>query len=328
MHLSTPLVAWKSQQGTRGKENDDHHGWFAIERSDLRRTLYIAMVADGVTSTEGGAQASRIAVEAVRAALNERPDPRQTISEWLADAVLHANEEILFEAKRNPQWKGMSTTVVLAVLTGEKLYVLHLGDSRAYLIRENCLYQLTTDHTWAQEAFDAGTLTAEEAGRHPGRNQLQRYLGAQHNFNIARGIIAPGTEQMEEYLYVKPGDVVLLCTDGVYRKVAPELITHTIVERVGYPQDAADQLVAAAADSGEIDDITALVIELPLGRPKVGESTTTSANTTSANQDALASFTLQAEQVQNSGPTWFTMLLTGVVLILAVVTLYLLLFNG
>ena len=65
----TPLVAWKSQQGTRGKEqNDDHHGWFAIERSDLQHTIYVALVADGVTSTEGGAQASRIAVKAARTA--------------------------------------------------------------------------------------------------------------------------------------------------------------------------------------------------------------------------------------------------------------------
>ena len=323
MHLSTPLVAWKSQQGTRGKENDDHHGWFVIERSDLRRTVYIAVVADGVTSTEGGAQASRIAVEAVQAALSERPDPRQTISEWLADAVLHANEEILFEAKRNPQWKGMSTTVVLAALVGEKLYVLHLGDSRAYLIRDNCLHQLTTDHTWAQEAFDAGTITAEEAERHPGRNQLQRYLGAQHSLNIARGLIAPGSGQMEEYLSMQPGDVVLLCTDGLYRRVASELITHTLVEQAGEPQDAVDRLVAAAADSGEIDDITALVVALPSGRPTVGEPTTTTVN-----QDALASFTLHEEQEQSTGPTWFTMLLTGAVLILAVVTLYLLLFNG
>jgi PPM family protein phosphatase len=323
MHLPTPLVAWKSQQGTRGKENDDHHGWFAIERGDLRRTVYVAIVADGVTSTEGGAQASRIAVEAVQAALSERPDPRETISEWLAAAVLHANEEILFEAKRNPQWKGMSTTLVMAVVAGEKLYVLHLGDSRAYLIRDRSLYQLTTDHTWAQEAFDAGTLTAEEAGRHPGRNQLQRYLGSQHTLNIARGLIAPGTEQMEEYLPLKPGDVVLLCTDGLYRKVASERITHTLITQAGDPQAAVDQLVAAAADSGEMDDITALVVELPAGRPVLGEPTTTQTN-----RDTLASFTLQPEQEQPVNQTWFTALLTGSVLILAVVALYLLLFSG
>ena len=80
MTLLTPLVAWQSQQGTRGKENDDHYGWFTVERHDQQRTVHVALVADGVTSTEGGAQASRIAVDAVGAALAERTDSRETIS--------------------------------------------------------------------------------------------------------------------------------------------------------------------------------------------------------------------------------------------------------
>jgi len=315
MNVPTPLVAWKSQQGTRGKENDDHYGWFAIERHDLRRTIYVALVADGVTSTEGGAQASRIAVEAVSAALNERPDPRETLSEWLANAVAHANEEILFEAKRNPQWKGMSTTLVLAALAGEKLYVMHLGDSRAYLIRDNHIYQLTTDHTWAQEAFTAGTLTAEEAEHHPGRNQLQRYLGAQHAVNVARGVIAPGAGQMEEYLLIQPGDALLLCTDGIYRRLTAEMIRQTVVEQTGYPQDAVEELVAAAAANGEADDITALLVELPAGHPKM---------TGPALASTPASFTLQEAAPQSNRPSWLTLLLVMIILILAIVTLYLL----
>jgi serine/threonine protein phosphatase PrpC len=313
MHLSTPLVAWKSQQGTRGKGNDDHYGWFAVERSDLRRTVYIALVADGVTSTEGGAQASRIAVEAVRAALSERPDPRETISEWLAHAVLHANEEILFEAKRNPQWKGMSTTLVLSALAGDKLYVMHLGDSRAYLVRSNRLYQLTTDHTWAQEAFDAGTISAEEAERHPGRNQLQRFLGAQHAVNVARGVIAPGSGYVEEYLLLQPGDVLLLCTDGIYRRLPADEIKQVVVDYTGNPQDTVDTLVAAAAANGEADDITALVVEVPPGRQPLGETTWTAAHTP---------FTLEEPPVQANNATSVSFLLLSGVVVLAIIVLY------
>ena len=317
MKLSTPLVAWKSQQGTRGKEqNDDHHGWFAIERSDLQHIVYVALVADGVTSTEGGAQASRIAVDAVRAALNERPDPRETVSEWLADALLHANEEILFEAKRNPQWKGMSTTIVLAALAGPKLYIMHLGDSRAYLLRNQCLYQLTTDHTWAQEAFEAGTITAAEAERHPGRNQLQRFLGAQHAMKVARGLIAPHTGQMEEYLPLQAGDRVLLCTDGIYRRVNTEIIGQTLANQVGDPQVIVDELVGAAAANGEVDDITALVVVLPPSTPVLaGPSSPTIAT----------SFTLQAEQTHSNTLSRFTWLLLAIVLLLTIATVYLLL---
>ena len=317
MKPSIPLVAWKSQQGTRGKEqNDDHHGWFAIERSDLQHTVYVALVADGVTSTEGGAQASRIAVDAVRAALSERPDPRETISEWLADALLHANEEILFEAKRNPQWKGMSTTIVLAALAGAKLYVMHLGDSRAYLLRNQCLYQLTTDHTWAQEAFEAGTISAAEAERHPGRNQLQRFLGAQHAMNVARGLIAPDSGQMEEYLPAQADDRILLCTDGVYRRVNSAVIGQALADQVGDPQVIVDALVAAAAANGEVDDITALVMVLPPDAPM----------TTAPNSPGIAaSFTLEAEQAQSNTLSRFTWLLLGIVLLLSMATVYLML---
>ena len=316
MTLLTPLVAWQSQQGTRGKENDDHHGWFAVERSDQPRTVYVALVADGVTSTEGGAQASRIAVEAVGAALAERPDSRETLSEWLANAILHANEEILFEAKRNPQWKGMSTTIVLAALAGEKLYIMHLGDSRAYLLRAGQLYQLTADHTWAQAAYEAGTLTAAEAERHPGRNQLQRYLGTQHTVNVARGLIAPGSDHMEEYLLVQPGDALLLCTDGIYRRLNADLIRQTLAVHAGNPQSVVDTLVTTAAANGEIDDITALAVEIPADQARSPSPTSTA---------MPASYRLAENEAQSNPPNRFAPLLLGIAIILVIVAIYLLL---
>lgn len=315
MTLLTPLVAWQSQQGIRGKENDDHYGWFAVERHDQQRTVYVALVADGVTSTEGGAQASRIAVDAVGAALTERPDSRETLSEWLANAILHANEEILFEAKRNPQWKGMSTTIVLAALAGEKLYVMNLGDSRAYLLRAGRLYQLTADHTWAQAAYEAGTLTAAEAERHPGRNQLQRYLGTQHTVNVARGLIAPGANHMEEYLIVQPGDALLLCTDGIYRRLSPDLIRQTMADHLGNPQGVVDTLVAAATANGEIDDITALAVEMP-ALPTRSAPPSTALST---------AFPLSEDAAPAPATNRFTPLLLGIALILVIVAVYLLL---
>lgn len=316
MNRSIPLVAWQSQQGTRGKENDDHYGWFVVERSDQPQSVYVALVADGVTSTEGGSQASRIAVEAVGAALAERPDSRETLSEWLANAILHANEEILFEAKRNPQWKGMSSTIVLAAVAGEKLYVMNLGDSRAYLLRAGRLYQLTADHTWAQAAYEAGTITAVEAQHHPGRNQLQRYLGAQHTVNVARGLIAPGGNHMEEYLLIQPGDALLLCTDGIYRRLNTDLIRQTMMDQPNNPQGIVDTLVATAVANGEADDVTAVAVTVPAGpgRGSVAPELT-----------APTGFRLQTEEAPGSGISRFTPLFLGLALILAVVAIYLLL---
>ncbi|MEZ4677998.1 MAG: protein phosphatase 2C domain-containing protein [Caldilineaceae bacterium] len=156
----------------------------------------------------------------------------------------------------------MSTTVVLAALAGNRLYILHLGDSRAYLHRNGQLHQLTTDHTWAQAAVAAGTLSAAEAAHHPGRNQLQRYLGSNRQINVARAVLSPDNGYAEEYILVQPGDRILLCSDGVYHR-----LEHRVLEAIANtgkrPQDTVDMLVQKAIDQGEIDDITALIFTVP-----------------------------------------------------------------
>ncbi len=258
-----PQVAITSHQGSRGDENDDHAAWFAVARPDRHWLVHVGVVADGVTSTKGGAQASRIATEAIEASLRDLPDAQETISEWLATAIGHAHEEIRYEGKRNPEWQGMSTTVVVAALAGNRLYVLHLGDSRAYLIRAGQLHQLTTDHTWAQAAVAAGTLTASEAAHHPGRNQLQRYLGGSKQINVARGVLAPGSGHPEEYLLVQPGDQVLLCSDGIYHRLEPATMAAIINKAPAEPKTVVDDLITAAIAQGEIDDITALLFTVP-----------------------------------------------------------------
>lgn len=262
-HPAAPPFGLHSHQGQRGAENDDHATWFAVPRPDRGYTVYIAAVADGVTSTTGGAQASQIAVEALAAALREPPDPQETLLAWLIDAIHHANDEILFTAKRQPEWQGMSTTLVVAALAGSKLYVLHLGDSRAYLISNGQLHQLTTDHTWAQAAVNAGALSAAEAARHPGRHQLRRYLGGQQRLNVAGGVIDPQTGQIEEYLHVQPGDRILLCTDGIHHRLPAATIQQLLADHHIAPQTSVEHLVNAAIASGEIDDITALIFTIP-----------------------------------------------------------------
>jgi len=264
--LYPPNVASQSRTGTRHPSNDDSCDFFAISRGDSLGAVYVAVVADGVTGTVGGAQASQIAVETIKTTLQEAPSRQETLSEWLEFAILRANEEILFEAKRNPQWQGMSTTIVLAALAGEKLYVMHLGDSRAYLLRGDALYQLVADHTWTQEAVQTGIITAQEALSHPGRNQLLRYLGTTKYVGVDRGVIALGSNQREEYLTVQPGDEILLCSDGLHGRVSEAELTQIMLEHIGYPQDAVDELVEKAVAKGERDDITAVLMALPPGR--------------------------------------------------------------
>jgi serine/threonine protein phosphatase PrpC len=258
--MNQVLVGIKSQAGSRGHSNDDSCDFFIVPRGQWNEPIAVAVVADGVTGTVGGAQASQIAVETVRSVLQSAPSRHETVSEWLEAAIVHANQEILFATKNNPQWQGMSTTIVLAALTGGKLYVMHLGDSRAYLLRDDQLYQLVADHTWAQEAVDTGMLTEDEAAAHPGRNQLMRYLGAQKGVDVDRGIIAPGSMGREEYLLTQPGDHILLCTDGLHRRVNEAELRQSILDHVGYPQDAVEALIESAQHKGERDDITAILL--------------------------------------------------------------------
>ncbi|MCX6043502.1 MAG: protein phosphatase 2C domain-containing protein [Chloroflexi bacterium] len=306
-----PAVGARSRTGTRDHDNDDSYDYFVVERADGGGAVYVAIVADGVTNTAGGAQASRIAVEAVKATLQESPGRQETLSEWLEFAITHANEEILFQAKRNPQWQGMSTTIVLAALAGEKLYVMHLGDSRAYLIRGNAIYQLVADHTWAQEAINMGVLTVEEAAQHPGRNQLLRYLGAQKGLGVDRGIIVPATTRREEYLAAQPGDAILLCSDGLHNRVSDAELKQAILEHVGYPQDAVDALLEKAVEKGERDDITAIVLELPPGHKELP-------NGVDAPTPSVAPV-----PTKNGFGLWLLLTLVGVLALLAVLLLWL-----
>ncbi len=306
-----PTVGTRSRTGARDHDNDDSCDYFSVERADGGGTVYVAIVADGVTNTAGGAQASRIAVEAVKATLQESPGRQETLSEWLEFAIVHANEEILFQAKRNPQWQGMSTTIVLAALAGEKLYVMHLGDSRAYLIRGDAIYQLVADHTWAQEAINMGVLTLEEAAQHPGRNQLLRYLGAPKGLGVDRGVIVPATTQREEYLPALPGDAILLCSDGLHNRVSDAELKQIILDYVGYPQDAVDALLDKAVEKGERDDITAILMELPPGHKELPTGV-----------DAPTQRVIPVV-TKNTASLWLLLMLVGVLALLAVLLLWL-----
>ncbi|MFN8444471.1 MAG: protein phosphatase 2C domain-containing protein [Caldilineaceae bacterium] len=247
------------QTQSRAKVQNESADW----SEESTQKIHIAVIADGVTSTIGGGQASQIAVDSIRSNLQDPPSRQETISEWLEFAIQRANEEILFEAKRNPQWKGMSSTVALAALAGEKLYILHLGDSRAYLMRQQQIYQLTSDHTWAQESINSGMPARGESGAPAGSNHLLRYLGAPKLPAVDRGILSPTTDQREEYLVVEPGDCILLCTDGLYRRLSEEEMMATLTAHHGYPEDAVEELVELAVGKGELDDITAILLEIP-----------------------------------------------------------------
>lgn len=257
------LIGETTNKGARDKRNDDRSAAFTGPNGGGQEVQYL-VVADGVTSTHGGDQASEIAVRTLRQVL-QAPSARLLTSR-MAEAIHQANQAIADVAAQNPDLKGMSTTLVLAAIEGEKLYVMHLGDSRAYLLRGGKAYQLTLDHTWVQEALDEGRITPEQAATHPNRHVIQRYLGAPRTMSIDTRIIEPGTEasaaerRATEVLPLQPGDAVLLCSDGLYGRINSAELAAGVAAHRGQPQRAADALVNLALKRDEPDNITALLL--------------------------------------------------------------------
>ena len=196
-------------------------------------------VADGMGGHQGGEVASSLALEVLGKA-----------DGTLEELVRRANEAVHQRASEDPGLAGMGTTLTALRADGEVLRLAHVGDSRAYLLRDGTIQRLTKDHTVVERLVDEGRLTPHEAEIHPQRSILTRALGVDEAVQVDQGAIEPRT-----------GDRLLLCSDGLTGMVDEERITRMLSE-IGDPQEAADALVESANEAGGQDNITAVVIDV------------------------------------------------------------------
>jgi protein phosphatase len=198
-------------------------------------------IADGVGGHQAGEVASSTALEALRAAIHA--------GKPLRDAIEEANDAVFAKSLTDDDLRGMGTTITAATFaTGDTLLVGHVGDSRAYLMRDGDLRQLTTDHSRVQELVDDGRLTAEEAAVHPMRNIITRAIGMDE------------TVEVDVYpVELLVGDRVLFCSDGLTDMLQDDFLG-TELRREDDPARAASNLVDAANRAGGIDNITVLVL--------------------------------------------------------------------
>lgn len=206
------------------------------------------VVADGMGGHQAGEVASHLALETLsQAGLGEGDQGGDGI--YLVEAIKEANRRIYDEARRNPAFAGMGTTLTAAVYDDGCLYIGHVGDSRAYLVREGAIIQLTEDHSVVAELLRDGTLSAEEARVHPHRNYLTRALGIERE--VAVDLIKEG---------ICEGDRLILTTDGLTNMVEDEEILE-VVMRMKDPQESCDLLTEMARRRGGTDNITVLIVE-------------------------------------------------------------------
>lgn len=210
-----------------------------------------AVVCDGMGGANAGEVASQNGVQVISDSLcaNYSDDASSNAIKYLMHAAIcDANTVIFNLANEYAQFSGMGTTAVVAIMTRGMVHVCHVGDSRAYLIREDSIEQLTKDHSIVQELIDSGTLTPEAAKKHPQKNLITRCLGVRSYVE---------TDYSEHA--VSPGDLVLLCSDGLTSYLEES-------EILGYarqmdPSALIHKLVEEANARGGGDNITVAVIE-------------------------------------------------------------------
>ncbi|KJE22203.1 serine/threonine protein phosphatase [Frankia torreyi] len=210
-------------------------------------------VADGMGGHAAGEVASSMVISRL-ADLDDDIDSDDLVTE-LNEAVRDANRQLREMSLENSALDGMGTTVTAVLSSGDMLGVLHVGDSRAYLLREGILSQVTHDHTLVQDLVDQGRITPEQANTHPQRSLLMRALDGRE--------VEPDLSVRQ----ARDGDRYLLCTDGLSGVVSEETILETLL--LPTPQDAVDQLVDLALKGGGPDNITVVVADISEDR---GES--------------------------------------------------------
>ncbi len=218
------------------------------------------VVADGMGGQAAGALAASIVVETLRRLLQQRIDGATNLAEPEACARLREilsalSARLRQESQGQMGRSGMGSTVVVALLRGRQALIGHLGDSRAYLLRQEKLERLTRDHSVTQLLLDHGEITASEALDHPARGQLTRYVGME-------GEALPDVR----FLELGPEDRLLLCTDGLSGMLSDDDLRAQLNRRSA-PEEVCRNLVSAANEAGGKDNITALVVDVLDERP-------------------------------------------------------------
>jgi protein phosphatase len=208
----------------------------------------LMVVADGMGGHRGGATASRLAGETVKA--QYLGSDNDDIAAALRDSLARANARIFTEAQANPDLRGMGTTTSALVVRNNNAWVAHVGDSRIYMIRDGAIKQLTEDHSLVASMVREGLLTTSEAENHPRRNVLQRSMGVSEDVEI--DVSGP--------LPLQEGDLFILCSDGLHGLVKePELLD--VATHMGL-EEAANEFVKRALDRGAPDNVTVIVARI------------------------------------------------------------------
>ncbi len=270
-------IAVVTDTGRRRLGNEDAYVW--------RPPLFA--IADGMGGAKAGEIAAGIAADTLESAHSRPLD-----AEDLASLISEANLRIWQRSLNDPSTAGMGTTFTVALVDEQAGAVVfgHVGDSRAYRVRDGVLEQITTDHSLVAELVESGVLTPEEAERHPQRSAITRALGTE-----------PEVEPDVFTIEVAPGDLFLLCSDGLSDMLTEERIAAAIERAGGDPTAAGEELVRNANAEGGDDNITVLLFEIVDGEPEPLEDVGGAGKAAPATDGAGAGAQPEAPQAEPTG---------------------------
>lgn len=223
----------------------------------------LLVLADGMGGPAGGDIASSVAI-AHLVPLDSDSYPADTMLPLLREALMDAHDELSDRSRRDKDLEGLGTTCIALMRSGNKLAMVHIGDSRAYVLRGEALTQVTTDHSFVQYLVESGQITPEEAEHHPNKNVVLRILGD------SQADVTPDETIREAVV----GDRWLLCSDGLSGVVSPETLGAVLAE-IDDPGECAEELIRLALRAGGPDNITCVVADIvepgsyPVGPPQI-----------------------------------------------------------
>ena len=235
----------KSDIGKAREMNQD--AYYASQPSD-NVGLYI--VADGMGGYNGGEIASSLAVTATKNFIEnnfvETEHTKEKLQELVKNAIEYANMLVYEKSKEVPELEGMGTTIEVALVHNNRVYIGHVGDSRIYRIRKDIIRKLTTDHSYVEKLVKDGTISKEEAVHHPKKNMLTKALGC--------------TSFVEPDVVVKgflKNDILVLTSDGLTNMVKDDEIYNIVTDNI---EVASEKLINKANDAGGLDNITVIIV--------------------------------------------------------------------
>lgn len=235
--------------GRRRERNQDSTAHLVPkDEQSLAEKGALFVVCDGMGGYAAGEVASELATKAIRDTYFASDE--SNIISRIAGAISEANHAVFSYAQEHPETAGMGTTCVVLVLQGGRAFFVNIGDSRAYLIRDGRMRQVTQDHSWVAEQVRAGVLSEESARTHPHRNVITRSLGTQPNVSADLFIET-----------IQDGDRALLCSDGLHGYVEEQVIEQTLLDHAD-PDHGTQHLIDLANENGGPDNISAIIVHM------------------------------------------------------------------